>query len=229
MFSNLVTYLIGSSNVEEADRVEESTVRLSSRISDDDWVLVDRDSEGNSEVSSDEEESVSDRLDELLDVPRPKFPRSSSTSSLPCASMEDSWFITPPPSFTSAGPIQLETSPFENLLIEHPSMSVYNQHSHPVFTGRRHSSVPAAQQSDNSIRGKVGEDVLREESEEEFEEVLVAVQTPRRNLIETYRQQERQNVRNKQAQKVLLHLSARRLSGNELFVCRCRSKRRPRY
>lgn len=41
-------------------------------------------------------------------------------------SMEESWFLTPPPCFTSTGPINMETSPFENLLIEHPSMSVYH-------------------------------------------------------------------------------------------------------
>ncbi|KMY97605.1 uncharacterized protein Dsimw501_GD13843, isoform F [Drosophila simulans] len=40
--------------------------------------------------------------------------------------MEESWYVTPPPCFTSIGPINMETSPFENLLIEHPSMSVYH-------------------------------------------------------------------------------------------------------
>lgn len=48
-------------------------------------------------------------------------------SSLPCAAaMEESWFLTPPPCFTSIAPSGLETSPLENLLIEHPSMSVYH-------------------------------------------------------------------------------------------------------
>lgn len=43
----------------------------------------------------------------------------SPTSILP-NSMEESWFVTPPPCFTSTGPINMETSPLENLLIEHP-------------------------------------------------------------------------------------------------------------
>lgn len=43
----------------------------------------------------------------------------SPTSILP-SSMEESWFVTPPPCFTSTGPIVMEMSPFENLLIEHP-------------------------------------------------------------------------------------------------------------
>ncbi|KAK2845163.1 hypothetical protein Q5P01_011822 [Channa striata] len=45
-------------------------------------------------------------------------------------SLEESWFITPPPCFTgrSSQPVLLEASPLENLLIEHPSMSVYTRH-----------------------------------------------------------------------------------------------------
>lgn len=48
-------------------------------------------------------------------------------------SLEESWFVTPPPCFTGRGsqPVLLETSPLENLLIEHPSMSVYAHHSPP--------------------------------------------------------------------------------------------------
>ncbi|CAD7082655.1 unnamed protein product [Hermetia illucens] len=41
--------------------------------------------------------------------------------------MGESWLVTPPPCFTSTGPIDMVTSPFENLLIEHPSMSVYHR------------------------------------------------------------------------------------------------------
>lgn len=37
------------------------------------------------------------------------------------SSMDESWFVTPPPCFTSRGPpAGVEMSPFENLLIEHP-------------------------------------------------------------------------------------------------------------
>ncbi|XP_043262147.1 uncharacterized protein LOC122402970 [Colletes gigas] len=41
------------------------------------------------------------------------------------ATLEESWYVTPPACFTRAGPVNVETSPLENLLIEHPSMSVY--------------------------------------------------------------------------------------------------------
>nr|XP_057909935.1 tumor protein p53-inducible nuclear protein 1 [Doryrhamphus excisus] len=52
---------------------------------------------------------------------------------LDMSSMEESWFVTPPPCFTgrSSQPVLVETSPLENLLIEHPSMSVYAHHSPP--------------------------------------------------------------------------------------------------
>lgn len=39
-------------------------------------------------------------------------------------SMDESWFVTPPPCFTAEG-ATAEASPMEDLLIEHPSMSVY--------------------------------------------------------------------------------------------------------
>ncbi|XP_072305896.1 tumor protein p53-inducible nuclear protein 2 isoform X2 [Eucyclogobius newberryi] len=38
--------------------------------------------------------------------------------------MDESWFVTPPPCFTAEG-ATTEASPMEDLLIEHPSMSVY--------------------------------------------------------------------------------------------------------
>lgn len=48
----------------------------------------------------------------------------------PCP-LEESWFVTPPPCFTAGAlaSMEVETSPLENLLIEHPSMSVYAVHN----------------------------------------------------------------------------------------------------
>lgn len=43
--------------------------------------------------------------------------------------MEESWYVTPPPCFTSIGPINMETSPFENLLIEHPRLVIFIVHN----------------------------------------------------------------------------------------------------
>ncbi|XP_076683919.1 tumor protein p53 inducible nuclear protein isoform X2 [Andrena cerasifolii] len=46
--------------------------------------------------------------------------------------LEESWYVTPPACFTWAGPVNVETSPLEDLLIEHPSMSVYRATASPV-------------------------------------------------------------------------------------------------
>lgn len=194
MFRSLANYLLGT-NSDEATNGVEQNLRLTN-VSDDDWVLVDRDSEGNSDVES--EESLND-AEEGARVYSNVLTRSSSTSSLPYSNMEESWFLTPPPCFTSAGPIYMETSPLENLLIEHPSMSVY--HSQPVLIARRHNlPVP--------VQPTVPVEIIREDivvvNHDEVEEVQRVAQAPRRNHVETLRQQERQSLKNKQAQKVKL-------------------------
>lgn len=48
----------------------------------------------------------------------------SSRSDQERGCMDESWFVTPPPCFTAEG-ATAEASPMEDLLIEHPSMSVY--------------------------------------------------------------------------------------------------------
>ncbi|XP_036389336.1 tumor protein p53-inducible nuclear protein 2 isoform X1 [Megalops cyprinoides] len=50
--------------------------------------------------------------------------RSDCSSGHERCCMDESWFVTPPPCFTAEG-ATAETSPMEDLLIEHPSMSVY--------------------------------------------------------------------------------------------------------
>lgn len=59
-------------------------------------------------------------------------------------SMDESWFVTPPPCFTAEGPMA-EASPMEDLLIEHPSMSVYVSPGH----------LPAMEESAISLSGSV--------------------------------------------------------------------------
>lgn len=49
----------------------------------------------------------------------------------------ESWLVTPPPCFTAGGQSEerVEASPMENLLIEHPSMSVYGPRGRNSSTG----------------------------------------------------------------------------------------------
>lgn len=116
--------------------------------------------------------------------------------------MEESWFLTPPPCFTSAGPVLLETSPLENLLIEHPSMSVYYSHLH-----RRHgtpslrSNSPSVRSNSPSIAGEPEPFEVEEVEEEQV--AIVHRRTPRVNREQVLHQQERQKLKSKHAQKVL--------------------------
>ncbi|KAG5679455.1 hypothetical protein PVAND_009020 [Polypedilum vanderplanki] len=109
---------------------------------DKDWLFVETDTQHPSLIapSDDEEEEEEDKKTNNLQlVPFKSILSHLSTvrendencllsANLPALypnTMDESWFLTPPSCFNSAS-IQLETSPIENLLIEHPSMSVYH-------------------------------------------------------------------------------------------------------
>ncbi|KAF5273256.1 hypothetical protein FQR65_LT04678 [Abscondita terminalis] len=220
MFNTLASYLLGTSNQQPTGGVEERNLRLTSVVADDDWVLVDQDSEGNSEVESNLSESLDgyDNLDNHNQLPH-ILTRSSSTASLRCNIMEDSWFVTPPPCFTSAGPVHMETSPLENLLIEHPSMSVY-QHSHPALLGQRFNSIPVRSTSESDYSADEVEDVEEVIEQLPVQRLEVEVETyaerqlplPRRNnRVNILQQQDKQWKQTKRAQKVQLHKACQSL------------------
>ena len=81
--------------------------------------------------------------DGLPESGEPHETSDSDVSSGTHPSMDGSWLVTPPACFT-AGISQMETSSMENLLIEHPSMSVY-QHR-----GRHSSTGLDSEQSESS-------------------------------------------------------------------------------
>ncbi|XP_057672868.1 uncharacterized protein LOC130904238 isoform X2 [Diorhabda carinulata] len=207
MFQNLANYLLGSVMSQESGVTAEGvqndgTIRLRSEVQEDDWVLVDRDSEGNSDTCS--VESLDDIDEEVPTVMKRVLTRSSSTSSLLCASnMEESWFVTPPPCFTSQGPVHMETSPLENLLIEHPSMSVYRIHP-----SRRHFTVtvPVRSASSASRLSNEEEDLEVEDEDVDGQDIALVNRIPRLNRLQVMQQQERQRYKHKRAQKVNIFL-----------------------
>ncbi|KAK3912763.1 Tumor protein p53-inducible nuclear protein 1 [Frankliniella fusca] len=123
-------------------------VRLSAVEADDDWLLVDKtDDEASSEGASPSTSpavtvpaaAAAARLTLAVSTTSYHWPDSDEAASLGAGAalgapgacpLEESWFVTPPPCFTS-GSVPLETSPLENLLIEHPSMSVYHRSAAP--------------------------------------------------------------------------------------------------
>ncbi|CAI9154560.1 unnamed protein product [Rangifer tarandus platyrhynchus] len=73
---------------------------------------------------------IIDLPDSFTAPPRPGAATAPAGRPPPAPSlMDESWFVTPPACFTAEGPglgpARLQSSPLEDLLIEHPSMSVY--------------------------------------------------------------------------------------------------------
>ncbi|XP_037772884.1 tumor protein p53-inducible nuclear protein 2-like isoform X2 [Penaeus monodon] len=98
------------------------TIRAATPVDEEesDWVLVERAEAGG--VSHGDDQTTTQRL------PVPSSVLASSP--LPFAgevgeTAAQEWLMTPPPCFTRSQTAPLASSPLENLLIEHPSMSVY--------------------------------------------------------------------------------------------------------
>ncbi|KAJ0036713.1 hypothetical protein NQD34_005390 [Periophthalmus magnuspinnatus] len=67
--------------------------------------------------------------------------------------MDESWFVTPPPCFTAEG-ATAEASPMEDLLIEHPSMSVYVSQNGTGITSSSNLSA-VGEESMTSLVGSI--------------------------------------------------------------------------
>ncbi|CAG2180785.1 unnamed protein product, partial [Oppiella nova] len=99
-------------------------------------------------------ETTTDRVPQTSDISDAQQPQQSIDKSSVCEGtdaadspslagppgMEESWFVTPPPCFNSlSNPVIIETTPLENLLIEHPSMSVFGPSLPPIDQRSPHS------------------------------------------------------------------------------------------
>lgn len=106
---------------------------------DDEWILVDFIADTCTNCTTEQDDIAetspagSSPVFTCLPSPLEHLPEAGESCFIQFEScpMEESWFITPPPCFTAGGltAIKVETSPMENLLIEHPSMSVYAVHN----------------------------------------------------------------------------------------------------
>ncbi|XP_063307297.1 tumor protein p53-inducible nuclear protein 1 [Pelobates fuscus] len=123
----MFTYVFGA-----ASNVSSQEPEFSEK-NDDEWILVDIIVDScttQSDATTVEEPAFFDETSSLFTVGA--FEPFENTSDsvfvhFNPSSMEESWFVTPPPCFTAREltTTEVETSPMENLLIEHPSMSVY--------------------------------------------------------------------------------------------------------
>lgn len=127
MFSGLASYFLTS----EPEPAIPDDIHCQTVEAEDGWLLVDvpGTSIGKTSASSMPEEAHMTRdltplFVGVVETPQDCSPTELTPPTSPCP-MDGSWFVTPPPCFVARRPVYLETSPLENLLIEHPSMSVY--------------------------------------------------------------------------------------------------------
>lgn len=156
MWSTVSSYFSNTSAGHSEERFSDSE--------DSDWVFVSHSGEevAREDVFVQEEEAGDDSREKKF-KPTPMSPlplgctknrHSLHTSQIsPAVSpsrMDGSWFITPPPCFTVKCASEIEKSPLEDLLIEHPSMSVYCSHQSqfspcPVRSADENLFVPHSQ------------------------------------------------------------------------------------
>ncbi|XP_068120315.1 tumor protein p53-inducible nuclear protein 2 [Hyperolius riggenbachi] len=95
---------------------------------DDGWLIIDIPESYTLTSSRDDVAEEQEDKDDSCPLPHSLGERIGwSIPPRPPHSMDESWFVTPPPCFTAEAPGQsaVGSSPLEDLLIEHPSMSVY--------------------------------------------------------------------------------------------------------
>ncbi|EEC13811.1 conserved hypothetical protein [Ixodes scapularis] len=165
MLSGIASYFLNAPTPTADDELSYRTMEA-----EDDWLLVDvaEGDEARLEPSPQPEEACMERSNEaaaegprslpaLLFVGVVDSSASSPTEVTPPSSpcpMDGSWYVTPPPCFVARRPVHLETSPLENLLIEHPSMSVYGPCPRAVPAALRKSRGLGAARKDGEAESQ---------------------------------------------------------------------------
>ncbi|XP_053309771.1 tumor protein p53-inducible nuclear protein 2 [Spea bombifrons] len=109
-----------------ADEPKEPNAFVAEEEDDDGWLIIDIPDS----YTSGEDDGTIGQGDSRTPSPLPHSLAERIGWSIPphpSHSMDESWFVTPPPCFTAegSGHAVVGSSPLEDLLIEHPSMSVY--------------------------------------------------------------------------------------------------------
>lgn len=106
-------------------------------------------------LRDDEDRPMSSEPGGLSDV-------SSQPEQLVHPSMEECWLVTPPPCFVgNSQQAVITANPLENLLIEHPSMSVYHPRAGPTMMDSSMSSVDFSPTRNQSLPRSASVDALR--------------------------------------------------------------------
>ncbi|XP_018497760.1 tumor protein p53-inducible nuclear protein 2 [Galendromus occidentalis] len=147
MLSNLASYLMGgsttvhSANTHGPSEIAQGVVLAPQELrctEDEDWLVVDPESrqpnsvnhggssmsyEASSAITINDSRGCRELPDDYL---ADGGDSADSENCVPSSGLEESWYVAPAACIARRKPQQLATSPLENLLIEHPSMSVYH-------------------------------------------------------------------------------------------------------
>jgi len=128
MLSSIANFLFGSFNSDHSDlsrgcdRDENLKETFIKGFDGEDWILVNH-NEKLANNTQNFNQGKSEKNQNNLNVSSNQSIHETQPNN---NAMDESWFITPPPSFTKN--LQVASSPIEDILIEHPSTSVFHRH-----------------------------------------------------------------------------------------------------
>ncbi|XP_076065859.1 tumor protein p53 inducible nuclear protein isoform X2 [Oratosquilla oratoria] len=186
MLANLTSLFWGSEGTDQSKTVEEDIhVDVPKSVEDSDSFISP------SQPQITDVTVISDDENDWVLVNRKECCGSENSSPTPgeAGGAEAGWLVTPPPCFTQSQGPPLATSPMENLLIEHPSMSVYipasTASTRTRFRYRQHTTtssrpLPAAptpdlSQSASPVRSVHHDAELLEERDEQQQQQPLAI------------------------------------------------------
>ncbi|XP_002735297.1 uncharacterized protein LOC100370659 [Saccoglossus kowalevskii] len=146
MLSGISSYIFGAT--EDQSVPDNENVQLQTSDAENEWVLVDI-----------AEKATSTGQTTIKTFQSPSDSDDNQAVPLPNVAPDESWFVTPPSCFTAGGhsPVHMEPNPLEDLLIEHPSMSVYGPRTRRQSSRTHSNSSAVSSQSEPSTSHTVAQ------------------------------------------------------------------------
>lgn len=147
---------------------------------------------------------VNFRLTAKMDAVGNKQEQGNSAVQRFAEALEESWYITPPSCFNASQTHSstLETSPLENLLIEHPSMSVYGAtEAWLEALEDSASSTDAVEQTPENLPNQFGQTMEPRSSHRRVLRVVDKIELLKRRVQKNVLEQTKKNLRNNKIER----------------------------
>lgn len=138
-----------------------------------------------------------------MDAVGNKQEQGNSTVQRFAEALEESWYITPPSCFNAnqTHSSTLETSPLENLLIEHPSMSVYDATEAWLEALEDSASSTDAEQTPENLPNQSGQTMEPRSSHRRVLRVVDKIELLKRRVQKNVLEQTKKNLRNNKIER----------------------------